>query len=191
MTFVFQFMLMLVSLYGLNTSAPPPDDELDEPLLDELLLDDAAPDDELLLDDALLEAPLPPVPFGHVAPPGSHPVPQLTGWQWYPCPRFVVVQPQDSPTCPTHALASLPMYTHALGSHVPPLPEEPLLLELLPEPWLPPVPPLLDEVEVDALPELDDDVAAPEPEGQETGSHSAGTALGSQPGSLVCAWRQA
>jgi hypothetical protein len=23
-----------------------------------------------------------PVPLGHVVPPGSHPVPQLTVWQW-------------------------------------------------------------------------------------------------------------
>jgi hypothetical protein len=49
---------------------PPPLDELEE--LEELL-------DELLelLDE--LDELLPP---GHVGPPGSQPVPQLTVWQW-------------------------------------------------------------------------------------------------------------
>jgi hypothetical protein len=82
MTLVFQFMLMLVSLYGLKMSEagavpvlppeldPPPPPELElELLLDEPPLDDPLPDDE-------------PLPPGHVAPPGSHPVPQLVTAQW-------------------------------------------------------------------------------------------------------------
>ena len=72
-----------------------------------------------------------------------------------------------------------------------PPPEELLLevlaLELLPDPWLPPVPPLLDD-EAEVLPLLDEDV--PVLAGQVTACHSAGTALGSQPGSLVCACKQ-
>jgi hypothetical protein len=49
------------------------DEELDE-LVDEV-------DDELVLEvlDEVDELPLPP---GHVEPPGSHPVPQLTVVQW-------------------------------------------------------------------------------------------------------------
>jgi hypothetical protein len=52
---------------------PLDDEELDE-LLDEV-------EDELVLDvlDEVDELPLPP---GHVVPPGSQPVPQLTVWQW-------------------------------------------------------------------------------------------------------------
>jgi hypothetical protein len=82
-TFVFQFMLMLVSLYGLKTTAPAfpvgPPELLPAPLLDPLpeLLPLPEP---LLLEE--LEPLLLPVPPGHVAPPGSHPVPQLTVWQW-------------------------------------------------------------------------------------------------------------
>jgi hypothetical protein len=78
MTLVFQFMLMLVSLYGLKMREagavpvlpeldPPPPPELELEL--ELLLDEPLPDDE-------------PPPPGHVAPPGSHPVPQLVTAQW-------------------------------------------------------------------------------------------------------------
>jgi hypothetical protein len=85
MTFVFQFMLMLVSLYGLKTTAPalpvPPElDPLPELLPPELLLELLPP----LLDPLLLELDplLLPVPPGHVVPPGSQPVPQLTVWQW-------------------------------------------------------------------------------------------------------------
>jgi hypothetical protein len=68
---------------------PPPellppeelDDELELPPLDELLLE--LPPLLLLLDEVdppeleLLE-----LPPGHVVPPGSQPVPQLTVWQW-------------------------------------------------------------------------------------------------------------
>ena len=92
MTFVFQFMLMLVSLYGLKTTAPAlpvPPELLPEPPLDppELLLELELPP---LLDPPLLELELdPPLlllplldPPGHVVPPGSQPVPQLTVWQW-------------------------------------------------------------------------------------------------------------
>jgi hypothetical protein len=83
MTLVFQFMSMLVSLYGLNTSLPrlppPPDELLEE--LDELELDDEPP----LLEDEeppeLLDE-LEELPPGQVVPPGSQPVPQLTVWQW-------------------------------------------------------------------------------------------------------------
>src|SRR6516164_2075000 len=65
------------------------------------------------------EAPPPvgPPPPGHVAPPGSQPVPQLVVAQWYPCPSFAEVHPQDSPILPPHAFGSLPMYTQAFGSH--------------------------------------------------------------------------
>jgi len=88
MTLVFQFMLMPVSLYGLNTSdapalpvCPPELEPLDEPLLDPLeepLLD---PLEEPLL-EPLDEPLLDPVPPGQVAPPGSQPVPQLVVAQW-------------------------------------------------------------------------------------------------------------
>jgi hypothetical protein len=82
MTLVFQFMLMLVSLYGLKMSdagavpvlpddEPPPPPELELELLDEPPLDDPLPDDEPL-----------PLPPGHVTPPGSQPVPQLVTAQW-------------------------------------------------------------------------------------------------------------
>jgi hypothetical protein len=111
MTFVFQFMLMLVSLYGLKTRPagavpvePPELEPLDEPPLDEPLED---PPDEPPLELPLLD-PLP-LPPGHTVPPGSHPVPQLTVWHVYPCPSLVVVQPHDSPRRPSHALALLPM----------------------------------------------------------------------------------
>jgi hypothetical protein len=149
---------------------------LPDPLLEPLLLPLLEP---LLLDEPPPE--LPPLePEGQVVPPGSQPVPQLTVWQWYPCPRLVVVQPHDSPRCPAHAFASFPMYTQAEASHVepppppellPPLPLEPMDPELLPEPPLePPLDPL-DPPPVHA-----------------TGSHSAGTAAGFHPGSLTCAW---
>jgi hypothetical protein len=68
-------------------------------------------------------------------------------------------------------------------------PPEELLLEALVLDPLPPVPPLLDD-EAEELLELDEVVPAPELTGQVTGSHSAGTPLGSQPGSLVCACKQ-
>ena len=55
-------------------------------LLPELLLEpllDPLPDPLLLELDPPLELLLPlPVPPGHVVPPGSQPVPQLTVWQW-------------------------------------------------------------------------------------------------------------
>jgi hypothetical protein len=120
MTFVFQFMLMLVSLYGLKMSpagavpVPPELEPLDEPLLepldeplDEPLLE---PLDEPLLeplDEPLLDEPLPPP--GQVEPPGSQPVPQLVVAQWYPCDSFVEVQPHDSPMLPSQAFAFEPM----------------------------------------------------------------------------------
>ena len=74
------------------------------------------------------------------------------------------------------------MVTHALGSQVPP----PLLLPPLPLPpllLLPPEPlPLLLPL-LPLLPPL-----LPPP-AHVTGDHSAATAAGVQPGSLVCAWR--
>jgi hypothetical protein len=85
MTFVSQLKLMLVSLYGLKTrpaggvppplllpllELEPPELELEPPEL-ELL----EPPELELLDPEL-------VPPGHVVPPGSQPVPQLTVWQW-------------------------------------------------------------------------------------------------------------
>jgi hypothetical protein len=99
---------------------------------------------------------------------------------------LLVVQPHDSPAWPTHAFASFPMKTHAVGSHDPP-PDE-LLLDEDDDA-------LLDEDEEDDDPLLDEDDdpllddELPLPLGQSTASHSAGTALGVQPGSLVCAWR--
>jgi hypothetical protein len=75
MTFVFQFMLMLVSLYGLNTrpagalpvepELEPLDEPLDEPLLDDPPeldpLEDPPPELEPL-DEPLLEPPQPAEP---------------------------------------------------------------------------------------------------------------------------------
>jgi len=84
MTLVSQLKLMLVSLYGLKmrpAGAWPVPPELDpppeEPLLDPPLLDPP-------LEEPPLDPPLddPPPPPGHVAPPGSHPVPQLVVAQW-------------------------------------------------------------------------------------------------------------
>jgi hypothetical protein len=90
MTFVFQLKLMLVSLYGLKTRPaggfPPP---LLEPLPELEPLELLEPPLELpeleleppleLPELELLELLAPP---GHVVPPGSQPVPQLTVWQW-------------------------------------------------------------------------------------------------------------
>jgi hypothetical protein len=91
MASVFQFMLMLVSLYGLKTRpagalpVPPLLEPLAPPELDPLELE--PPElPELVLPPPLelpeLELPELPVPPGHVVPPGSQPVPQLTVWQW-------------------------------------------------------------------------------------------------------------
>jgi hypothetical protein len=153
-------------------------DELEPPLLDPLPeeLPDELPD-ELPELEPLLDAP------GHVVPPGSQPVPQLTVWQWYPCASSLLVQPHDSPRCPAHALASLPMKTHAFASQLPPpplllpAPLLPLLLlpPLLPPPLLPlPLPPPLLLLLL-------------APPAHWTGDQSAGTASGVHPGSLVCA----
>ena len=94
---------------------------------------------------------------------------------------MVLVQPHDSPTCPSHALASLPRYTHALALHDPLLPPLLLVLEELLELVL-----VLLELLVLVLLEL---LLLLPPPLQVTGSHSAGTALGVQSGWLVCACR--
>jgi hypothetical protein len=102
MTFVFQFMLMLVSLYGLKISEAPAVPVDPPPPLDPPLDPPPAPASEPPLEPPLL-------PPGHVVPPGSHPVPQLTVWQWYPWFSLSDVQPHDSPALPSHAFALLPM----------------------------------------------------------------------------------
>ena len=89
MTFVFQFMLMLVSLYGLKTrpagafpvEPPPvlPVDPLEEPLLEEPP-EELPPVDPPPVDPPPVNPPV--LPPGHVVPPGSHPVPQLVVAQW-------------------------------------------------------------------------------------------------------------
>jgi hypothetical protein len=55
------------------------DPPLELPELEPLELPELEPLDPPLLDPLELELPLPP---GHVVPPGSQPVPQLTVWQW-------------------------------------------------------------------------------------------------------------
>ena len=58
------------------------------PLLDPPLELPSSSRSTALLDDALLDVELPTellellLPPGHVVPPGSQPVPQLTVWQW-------------------------------------------------------------------------------------------------------------
>ena len=122
--------------------------------------------------------PLPPPP-GHVVPPGSQPVPQLTVWQCSPGPRC----PSSTRTtrrggrrtrwrrCPCRPTRSgCRRRAAAAAAGAAPAARTRAAARALPlDPLLPPLPPL-------PLPE------------HCTGSHSAGTDVGVHPGSLVCAW---